>query len=67
MEEHIEPESAEGGWKGLGGQELYSSIRHKKNELGAISLVYRLSDIYRLSKYIYIYIYIYIYTPFPST
>ena len=29
-------------------------------ELGAISLVYRLSDIYRLSKYIYIYIYIYI-------
>ena len=31
MEEHIEPEPAEGGWKGLGNQELYSSIRHKQN------------------------------------
>ena len=31
MEEHIEPEPAEGGWKGLGDQELYSSIRHKQN------------------------------------
>ena len=31
MEEHIEPEPAEGGWKGLGDPELYSSIRHKQN------------------------------------
>ena len=31
MEKHIEPEPAEGGWKGLGDQELYSSIRHKQN------------------------------------
>ena len=30
MEEHIEPEPAEGGWKGLGDQELSSSIRHKQ-------------------------------------
>ena len=33
---------------------VYSLNVHPKLELGAISLVYRLSDIYRLSKYIYI-------------
>ena len=31
MEEHIEPEPAEGGWKGFGDQELHSSVRHKQN------------------------------------